>query len=456
MPDAVRRPYLVIVAAVGSLLLLALNTSAGGLSTLVSSVEFGGLPAWPPVVAAVLALLVWRLAPARGWPVLLLAGAACAVPANLREAGVTPDLVSNDLTFRLVLAVSACWPPLTVVGALGAAMVVWQAGRHAVGVALAGAAVASQLVGTLTFVHLDQTDPLREFRPTLVLVLVGVAAVTALAGFAAGSGRIERPPVRVTVAGAVASLAPLALLLLWPSPRAAFNLGDPDQALLLLGIGMLAGGLVVGAVAGWRALLGGLVAGALLGVFGAIVMPVPLAQVQAPTLALTVAVAAVPLGFLAALSRWRLRLGVGGLLVVIAGLVAAYLVSGMDSPNETVVVALEPVLVLAAGVGTVAGVAAVAERLADQAAAPPVLAGLAAPFTLGVTALMTHLLVQTRPTPGQPQFQLPLLAAVATVCVATIALLAIAGVLRRVSRRDDGVTATTGLDGGGQGTDARE
>lgn len=430
MPDAVERPYLVISAAMGSLALLAVNSSAGMLdSPLLRAAEFGAPPVVEPVVLTVLALVAWQLAPAC-WPVLLLAGAACAVPESL--AVVAPDLAGGGENVRWVLAAGLSGPPLTVVGLLGAATLVWRTGWRAVGVALAGAAVATQLVAPLAFTSLTVDDALTEFLPTLTLVLVGVAAVTALGGFAAGRWPVGRPSVRVTAAGAVASLAPLPLLFLWPKPRTSVNLGDLDDTLLVFGLAALAGGLVVGAIAGGTALVGGLVAGSLVGALGAVMAPVPVIQSELPALATAVTVAAVPLGFLAALSRRRLRFGVGGLLVVIAGLVTGYVMSEMDSPYRTeMLYVVEPVVVLAAGVGVVAGIAAIAERLADGAAAPAVLVGLAAPFALGLTALLVRLVVRTRPAAGAPDLQLPLLGVIVALCVATIALLAVTGVLRR-------------------------
>jgi hypothetical protein len=173
-------------------------------------------------------------------------------------------------------------------------------------------------------------------------------------------------------------------------------------------------------------------------------------QRDLPVLAVALTLAAVPLGFLAAMSPSRLRFGVGGLLVVAAGLAVLYVLFSGDSPHRTgdaLVRFIEPVLVLTAGVGAVAGVAAAGAQLAERAATPAVLVGLAAPFTLGTMSIVTHVVLSGMTEPGS-RGEIPetaLLPAVAGLCVAATALLGMSGALGRRPETEVGtpVTATS-------------
>jgi hypothetical protein len=444
MPVTVRQTYLVILAAAGSLALLLVNSTAGlAASPLMRGEPMLALIISAPAAATVLALLAWHLAPARSWAWLLLAGALCALPNPLLQ--LNPDLLTSEEMFEAVLAVTMAGPPLTLVGLLGAATLVWRSGRAAVASGLAGAALAIGLVEPLVSVTLTSPDNSwiawyeRDFLPRLTLVLAGLAVVAAVAGIVARPPRIDSPPPRVTAAASLASLAPL-LLLAWPSIRTSLNTGDLGDALFHVGLVLLAVGLVAGAAVGGAALLGALAAGLALGVFGTLVSVGLVVQRELPALAVAVALAAVPLGFLAAMSRLRLRFGVGGLLVVAAGLVILYLLSTSDSLNGTDGTAriIEPVLIVAAGVGTVAGVATIGATLAERAAAPAVLAGLTVPFVLGTTSILLHEAL-TGVAGGVLRDEMsdtPLLLAAAGLGVAAVALLGIAGTLGR--RRQEG------------------
>lgn len=238
----------------------------------------------------------------------------------------------------------------------------------------------------------------------------------------------------------MASLTPL-LLLAWPAVRTSLNVGDVGDTLLQVGLVLLAAGLVVGAAAGGAALLGALATGVVVGVFGLLATAELVVQRDLPVLAVVVALAAVPIGFLAAMSPLRLRFGVGGLLVVAAGLAVLFLVLSAESPlgtDDAVVRVIEPVLVLAAGVGVTAGIATAGARLAERATAPAVLAGLATPFALGTLSVMAHVVVSGTAADGDLP-ETPLLLAVAGLCVAAVALMGIAG---RLGRRPGAETGT--------------
>ncbi|HEX2132408.1 MAG TPA: hypothetical protein VHH15_12700 [Actinophytocola sp.] len=161
-----------------------------------------------PAVVAALALVVWH----RAWAWLLLAGALCAVPVAVHAAfggGQDP----------LVLTLSACVPPLALVGVLGAVTLVSQAGRPEAGAALAGTAMVMWLTGprvsTAIVVALDVPTAVLTVALVVGAIIGSVAAVTTR------PPANTAPPWRVTAVAVVAVLAPPLLSGRWRRVRAA-------------------------------------------------------------------------------------------------------------------------------------------------------------------------------------------------------------------------------------------
>lgn len=446
MPDTMRKPYLVTVVAAAGLGLLLVASSAGlGASPLLHGDAMGNVVVITPVAATILALVAWHVTPSRSWAWLLLVGALCALPEPVLQ--LAPDLLPGEEWMEEVLAVSLAGPPVAVVGLLGAATHVWRSGQRAVASGLVGGALVIQLVEPMVSATIRSADRVssggyeQEILPNLTLGLAGLAVVAAVVGIAAARPpRLDPPALRVTAGAALASLAPL-LLLGWESIRTALNARDGGDELLYLGLVFLAVGVVAGAVAGGAALLGAVCAGLLLGVFGVLVVDVMTVQRDLPLVAIVLTLGAVALGFAAAMSRLRLRFGVGGLLVVAAGLTVLFVLFNGDSPEGTTdaaSVVIEPVLILAAGVGMGAAVATVGAELADRAATPAVLVGLTTPFAFGTMTVVMHVVVRGMVGNGSrgEMSETPLLVVVAGLCVAVIALLGISGAFGRRPGRE--------------------
>ena len=439
MPDTLRKPYLVLFAVAANVALLAVSSAGGlGASPLLRANGPSDLLLVAPIVTTALALLLWHLAPRRSWAWLLLAGALCAVPYPATQAA--PEQLLGKVPMDVLLAVALAGPPITIVGLLGGATLVWRSGWRAAAAGLIGTTLAIQVVEQMVTVAVQvgaDSSPdgstawfETDFLPRLSLGLAALAVIAAVAGAAATSPRSDRPGPRVTAAAVLASAAPL-VLLAWGSIRTAINARDLGDDLLHIGLVLLAAGLVAGAVAGRAALLGALVAGPVLSTISVLTASGQAVPGDLTTLTVVLTFGALLLGFLAARSTLRLRFGVGGLLAFAAGLLVLYF---DDSDGVTISVAIVPVLILAGGVGVIAAVGTVGAELADRAAAPAVLVGLTAPIALGTTAIYLHLVMSqgflgAAADRGLPET--PLLLGVACLCVAAIALLGMTGALGR-------------------------
>jgi hypothetical protein len=133
------------------------------------------LSPFAPVLAAVVGLLGWQLAPRRAWSWLLLAGALRAVPEAVQLLG------AGTVSPRIGVAqwVEAGAPVFTLIGVLGAATLAWRAGRRGVAAALMGTAATFLLLPAVTlrtYARWSTTD----IRPALTAVLTGLGLLAAV------------------------------------------------------------------------------------------------------------------------------------------------------------------------------------------------------------------------------------------------------------------------------------
>jgi hypothetical protein len=419
------------------MLFVQTGTLLGGLT------PFNSLPVSPSLrtvyilslAAPVLALVVWHLFPRRSWGALLMTGAMFAVP------GTIVGLAQGSFSGWPVSVLTVSAPVFTLVGALGAATLIWQAGRPALGATLAGAAVVLQVVGPVVVISIGDFTSLRRFPTTTLLVVTVVLQILALAAGAVAviatilrSGEpAARPRLRVTLAAGLAAFAPLLTFAIQENRGeeyttiSGFSLADLiGNRFLYLGLVFLAAGVIAGAIAGTHALVAAAAAGLMLGAFGVLFTPFIAAILNQPTLTVVAALGSLVVGVGVGLSRWRAQIGKIGLAVVTFGLVVlSFLLDGDRTYEGGAQVAVATLLVL----GVIAGAAAFSAMGAANAATsetPAVLATLPTAFALGVIALTNHFMVHTSsvtPTVG------PLVPAAGALLVATllVALIAATG-----------------------------
>lgn len=339
------------------------------------------------------ALVAWHLAPRRSWAWLLLAGAVCAVVEPLLWLMVDRTRVPLVLSESLAVFTVAA-PSFTVVGVVGAATLVWRAGREGTGAALLGAAVVLQLLGPVVMGSLSSLPGYLD--PTTFTVFLVVAGIACLGGLVAVVTRPAaesaggRPDRRTTAGASVAAACPLLVLVWQPDPA------SPSSArnyFLFAGLTFLAIGVAIGAVGGPRVLLAAASAGLLLGPFGMLIQPAVEVLRDMPVLAVVAAAGSVLLGCAAALSRWRDRIGIACLAVVFVGLIVVFGLFNSDSPRSsylTVSEVLTPILLVVSVVGAVTCVGAIGGVLAARAESPAVFVGAATPFSLGAIAVIAH------------------------------------------------------------------
>lgn len=384
------------------------------------------------LVAPVLALVIWHLFPRRSWAALLMTGALFSVPGTI--AGITPGSFGGLPVS--VLTVSAL--VFTLVGVLGAATLIWQAGRPALGAALSGAAVVLQVVGPVVVISIGGFTSLRRFPTTTLLVVTVVLQTLALAAGAAAviatilraGEAAARPRPRVTLAAALAAFAPLLTFAIQQDRSETYTDIAEDLRLadlvgnhfLYLGLAFLAAGVVAGAIAGPHALVAAAAAGLTLGAFAVLFTPFIAAVLNEPTLTVAAALGSLVVGVAAGWSRWRAQIGMIGLAVVTVSLV----ILSFDG-DRTYVTGAQFATAALLVLGVIAGAASFSAIGAAHAATsetPAVLTTLPTAFALGVIALTNHTMAHTSDTESVSQgLLLPPAGAllVATLLVAFIA-----------------------------------
>jgi hypothetical protein len=384
-----------VVCAVLGLATYAVGQTTGlNKSALIGFSSGGDLSAYTSVAALVLALLAWHASPRWAWPVLVALGGLCAVPAQFLLLSRDNFMFWMWTPLRMVDAAAL---PLLLVGLLGAAAAVWQAGRRGVGAVLLGtplvvAVLTGFVVSTFRFESAD-------FLPVAGLVLAVATTAAALVALV-GAAPVSRPEWRVTVGGVVASAASM-VYQLWPAP------GQPaegeyaiDTAVVALdgyfaGVGqhLVAVGLVVvgvvllgGLVAGPRVLVTGVAAGLLLAAPATLVGPLAMNIYGVSTgTASLLALVALAVGVAVALSRARMAVGLVGLGVAAVWLLVLWLVSrptdfAADNLGLVMVVLVAAVVPTLAALGT----------LLTPAEIPAAFAGVAAGISVGVSGISMY------------------------------------------------------------------
>jgi hypothetical protein len=370
------------------------------------------------LVAPVLALVIWHLFPRRSWAALLMTGALCALPRTIIDLDPGPvDLAPGSRTGSLsdpvaVLTLSA--PVFILVGALGAAALIWQAGRPALGATLAGAAVATQVVGPAVMMGTDgfmfapsATRPVVGLLLTIFALVGGGVAV--IATVRQPGEPAARPRWRVTLAAGLAGFAPL---LTWKIDGERYTtISTTTDGLvdlvgnhfLYLGLVFLGAGVIAGSIAGIHALVGAAAVGLTLGAFSSLFTLLFVSILEQQTLTVIVALGSLVIGVGAGLSRWRAQIGMVGLAVVTVGLVVlSFLPDSNASYEQGSRYAIAALLML----GVIAGAAAfpgIGAAHAANSETPAVLTTLPVAFALGVIALTNHFgfhASSDRPTTG--------------------------------------------------------
>jgi hypothetical protein len=330
--------------------LLTAIAAAAALGIVASSLTGWALPLWPiiahatppgwdsdvgfaearPMIAVVVALFT-----VRWWPWLLLAGAVVSLPNVL--ALLVPTLSSHP---SVTIAATA-GPPMVLIAVLAAAQELFRRGARTAGVVVVALAIGTQLFSTgltgLTWLAM----PTEVMAWRVGLFVLGIAgAVLAVVirprqlGDAAGQ---LRPRVAVAAVGAV----------LLPLVAAVVDRGLVSRVLDVSAQSLSRHPVVVPAIVGLVILVGGVVLCAIAGgrvLFGAATMAVAQLAIVAPVTLALYAVTADPVtgwvasavgvtaGCLAAGSRWRAQLAVGG--GVLSALVLFILVVATGSMPE--------------------------------------------------------------------------------------------------------------------------
>jgi len=390
---------LVLCAAAGLAVLAAVQMSVFGLFRVANLAPGGGdWVGYVSLAVAALGLLYWRLAPRQSWFVLLLLGGLAAIPAPLLQ--LAPDLFADWMRDPYLLLWGSC-QPLLMVGTLALSTWVWRTGRRDAGAVLIGAVVAvPALAGFLGGVLVgDHGDTVLT---VIGLVVAFVSLVLTIVARASGlpvntDEPAPRPSWAVTIGGAVASVAPM-MYFVWQAPSMNMSVdGDPyadfARHMLIVGLIMLAVGVIGGIAAGPRVLTTGVAVGSLLaaitGLTGSAVADLHDLPVALPV---TVVVLSLAAGIAVGVLRARLIVGLAGLGLLVVGLLVLYLVFLADDPifDNDVTNVLTPILLVIAIVAIMAVLAVHGAALAPLGEAPAAIAGVAGAVTAGLSGILTY------------------------------------------------------------------
>ena len=351
---------------------------------------------YTPIIVLALALPAWHLFPRTAWPVLVVAGSACMLPTLIAALSSTLAL---DTVSTPYLITGAAARPLLVVGVLGAATAVYRSGNRRVGAVLTGATlVVPPLAAFIVTPFLFQST-LGLAVTGLVLVVVGaVVAVLAALGAPPPAEPDPRPEWRVTAAGVAAGVVPV-VYRLWPAPSPYHRGGDLDTFAqeaadysLIVGVIVLAIGLVVAIAAGVRVFVSGVAAGLLLGAVALLTGPAVSDLNDLPSyLPAVFGVVALGIAVVFALPRYRVVTGMSCLGALIAGLLALYVVFTADDPiwDIDITRVLTPILLMVTVVGVLAVCTSLGMVVLPSGAAPATYAGVVGVVAAGVTGIGT-------------------------------------------------------------------
>ena len=364
---------------------------------------------YTPLVVLALALPAWHRFPRRSWPVLVVAGAVCTLPNLLASLFSAGELERLSEPFLVLDAASR---PLLLVGLLGAATAVYRSGRRRAGAVVVGATLILPPLTTFVMAPLLFSANLVVPVIGLVLVVAGACVTVVAAVTAPPPAEPEpRPEWRVTLAGVAAGVTPV-VFRWWPGPNPYGRGGDiegyyreTETYFLVVGLVVLGIGAVAAIAAGARVFVTGVAAGLLLGAVATLTGPAASDLRDVPAyVPLFVAVVALAVGVGCALPRYRVMTGVSGLGLLIAGLLALYLVYTADEPvwEPDVTNVLTPVLLAVTVVAVLSVFSSLGMVVLPSGAAPATFAGVVGTVAAGAAAIGTsYAFDRSNDTPGE-------------------------------------------------------
>lgn len=390
-------PVLLVLCAAGGLAVLAaVHLAVLGLRDVVGTSGTGSeWMIYVPYALTGLALVYWRLAQRQAWFVLLLVGAVAAFATMLLM--VAPDLFAEWMRDPYVLLYTSC-RPLVLVGTLALGTLLWRSHRPNAGAVVIGAALVVPMLASSLGIILGAGG-----QPVILAVIglvcaaasIGLVIVTRVNGRAVRTDEpAPRPSWAVTIGGAVAALAPV-LFLVWEMPDS----GESDfytaygQHMLIVGLIVLAVGVIAGIAAGPRVLTTGAAAGLLLGAVSGLA-GLAMAEVSdlPVALILTVSVLSLAAGIAVGVLRARLVVGLAGLGVLVVWLLVLYLVFLADEPifDSDVMNVLTPILLVITIIATMAVFATQGALLAPLGESPAGFAGVAMAVSAGSNGVVQY------------------------------------------------------------------
>jgi hypothetical protein len=343
-----------------------------------------------PMVTVLIAVFATR-----AWPWLLLVGTVMSLPVTLET--VLPNTI---LSHTAMMTASRGGPPVVFIAVLAAAQQLFRQGAKAQGVVVVALGIGAQIFAAGLTGSAWLTQPTATQFWHVGLTVVGVAgAVLAVVTI---KGRtdwavVNRPAARIVTASVGVVLLPLVAVVINDElANTAFGLSGrglashPELVPAAVGVVLVVGGAMLCAVAGARvAFVVAVAALTQLGITGPLVLALYSVAVD-PVLGWIAAAVGVAAGCVAAVSRWRMQLAVGGGLV--SAIVLFVLSAASDGLPErfvdsqvSVVGAL--LLALLAATATVM-VACVAEVPAGVSGVPAAFGPMASTMVLGGTGVI--------------------------------------------------------------------
>lgn len=392
--STVRAPQIVTLAAalatatIGLLLLNAIGGLGATLTNNRAPASAWRVAAFGQLLAAMLALVGWRLAPRNTWPVLIGLGTLLSIPRFLGI--VAPELLEDLPAVPLLVALSVA-PAVLLIGLLGIGSWLAQVGRGDLGGALIGSAAVAQ--GTSVFLYSAFSgdpflDPDLEVWLGIAFAAIGmigaIVLIVVVPAVQGGDAAPRKPSWRVTAAGLIAvavTALPLVVELndfVSTTGSDALNLTAVGRFYLVMGLIVLGAGLAATLVAGSRVLLVAVTVGLAAAAVG---VTAPLYAVEPGAVAAGV-VTGLAGGFLLSIAESRVRLAVLTSAVAGVGVLVVWLVV-----RGTVPVYLSSVLIVLALAGAVGAVSAVTGQVALRSAAPAVVGGCAVALQVALPLL---------------------------------------------------------------------
>lgn len=269
-------------------------------------------------VVPMLGVLV-ALFTSRWWPWLLLAGTVVSLP--LTAYVLFPTLGSHVS----VLVAAKAGPPMVLIAVLAAAQELFRRGARTAGFVVAGLAIGSQVFAAALTGSTWFTQPAGMVFWHVALTVVGIGgvvlAIVTRGPRAADPGWTASAQLRPRVAIAAVGAVLLPLVAVYVDPAAVSGLlkvsegslsRHPDVVPTIVALIVLVGAVLLGTLAGARVFFGvAVMALTQLGVTGPLILALYSAAVD-PVSRWIAAAIGVAAGCVAAASRWREQLAVGG------------------------------------------------------------------------------------------------------------------------------------------------